>query len=103
MSDEELTAALAAALHEVLDPETGVNLIDLGLIYDVLWDPASHTVEVTMTLTSAACPAGDAMVEGIKRRLLQVPDVAQVEVRVTFDPPWTPGRISPAGRTQLGW
>ncbi|MCC7000345.1 MAG: metal-sulfur cluster assembly factor [Deltaproteobacteria bacterium] len=95
-------AALEAALHEVLDPETGVNLVDLGLIYRVTADPATGAVAVVMTLTTPACPAGDVMVAGVERRLGRVPGVTTVEVDIVFDPPWTPARISPAGRAQLG-
>jgi len=97
--------ALDAALHEVLDPETGVNLVDLGLIYDAQHVPAEGegVVKVTMTLTTPACPAGEVMVEGVKRRLLRVEGVHRVEVDVTFEPRWTPERITEAGRAQLGW
>ena len=101
--------ALDAALREVLDPETGVNLVDLGLIYAAEHAPAEGegegegVVRVTMTLTTPACPAGEMMVEGVKRRLLRVEGVRQVEVDLTFEPRWTPERITPAGRAELGW
>jgi metal-sulfur cluster biosynthetic enzyme len=93
---------LDAALHEVHDPETGINLVDLGLIYAAVWD-AGGVVRVTMTLTTPACPVGGMMVEGVERRLARLPGVTSVAVDVTFDPPWTPERITPAGRAGLGW
>jgi metal-sulfur cluster biosynthetic enzyme len=94
---------LLDALHEVDDPDTGVNLVDLGLIYGVDWAPGAGTASVRMTLTSPACPAGAIMVEGIERRLSRVEGVVDVRVEVTFDPPWTPDRVTEAGRAALGW
>lgn len=91
------------ALRDVLDPETGLDLIDLGLIYDVHYDPQSRVVHVLMTLTTPACPAGNVMQDGVERRLALEPGVERVEVRVTFEPRWTPDRISAEGRVQLGW
>ena len=91
------------ALRDVLDPETGLNLVDLGLIYDVTYDLDSKTVEVRMTLTTPACPAGGVMTDAVERRLLLLPAVEHVEVEVTFEPRWTPDRISQEGRAQLGW
>jgi metal-sulfur cluster biosynthetic enzyme len=101
MSNEELAATLEAALHDVLDPETGVNLVDLGLIYGVSCTQATGEVEVQMTLTTPACPAGDIMVAGVERRLGRVPGVRSVVVDLVFEPPWTPARITQAGRAQL--
>ncbi len=95
------TLELESALYEVLDPETGVNVVDLGLIYGLSRDGGA--VRVTMTLTTRACPAGAAMVEGVKRRLEQIDGVEAVDIEVTFDPTWTPDRITPEGREQLGW
>lgn len=94
---------LLDALHDVLDPETGVNLVDLGLVYDVRFDPATGAAVVVMTLTTPACPAGDVMLEGAERRLLQVPGVRSVEVQLTFEPRWTVERITEEGKRQLGW
>lgn len=91
------------ALREVLDPETGVNLLDMGLIYAVAWDPPAARLAVTMTLTTAACPAGESMIQGVERRLRQLSGVADVSVEVTFDPKWTPEKITADGRAQLGW
>ena len=104
MNDNEIARlALIDALHDVLDPETGVNLMDLGLIYAVEFAPADGLASVTMTLTTPACPAGDVMLEGVERRLAQVPGVKCVNVRLTFEPKWTPERITPDGKLQLGW
>ncbi|OQY65742.1 MAG: hypothetical protein B6D46_13640 [Polyangiaceae bacterium UTPRO1] len=91
------------SLYDVYDPETGLNLIDLGLIYDVEWSPENGEVKVTMTFTTPACPAGGVMISGVERRVSTISGVEQVTVDVTFEPPWTPEKITPEGRRQLGW
>jgi metal-sulfur cluster biosynthetic enzyme/nitrite reductase/ring-hydroxylating ferredoxin subunit len=94
-------------LKEVKDPELFVNIVDLGLIYGVTIgtaadDAAKHDVSVDMTMTSPACPAGPQLIADTKRALAQRPDVANVEVRIVMDPPWTPDRMTEAARDQLG-
>ena len=93
---------LTNALYDVLDPETGLNLVDLGLIYEVSYSAESCKARVLMTFTTPACPAGDVMSEGVERRLLQESGVEAVDVDITFSPAWTPERISAEGRAQLG-
>lgn len=102
MIHELIKDAALDALHEVDDPETGLSVVDLGLIYDVTVDPNDH-VCVQMTLTSRACPAGEMIRQGVERRLQMVPGVKEVCVEITFEPPWNPTRISAEGRAQLGW
>jgi metal-sulfur cluster biosynthetic enzyme len=102
MTEDMKRLQLTNALYDVLDPETGLNLVDLGLIYDVAFSAESGKALVTMTFTTPACPAGDVMTEGVQRRLLQEPGVEDVDVDVTFSPAWTPERITPEGRAQLG-
>lgn len=103
MTPELVTQELEAALHEVYDPETGINLVDLGLIYGVKWAEDSGEAEVRMTFTTPACPAGDVMTDGVERRLSLVPGVRTVRVELSFEPAWTPDRISVEGRRALGW
>ena len=91
------------ALRNVYDPETCLSVVDLGLIYAVAVRPESGAVEVSMTFTTPACPAGGAMVEGVERAIRALPGASKVDVQVTFEPHWTPERISPDGRAQLGW
>lgn len=91
---------LVAALREVEDPETGLNIVDLGLVYETVLAPDGEA-RVLMTFTTPFCPAGDVLLEGVERRLGRVPGVAAVSVEVTFEPPWTPERISAAGRSFL--
>lgn len=103
MTPELITQELESALHEVYDPETGLNLVDLGLIYGVRFEPGTGEAQVQMTFTTPACPAGDVMTDGVERRLSMVPGVKTVSVDVTFEPAWTPERITEEGKRQLGW
>jgi len=94
-------------LKGVIDPELFVNIVDLGLIYDVsiatgTTDASKHAVSINMTMTSPACPAGPQLIADTKRTLGQRPDVDSVEVRIVMDPPWTPDRMTEAARDQLG-
>ena len=84
---------VTAALQNVLDPELGMSVVDLGLIYGV--DVDGGHVRVTMTLTAPGCPIHDAMSESVRRAVLDIPGATDVEVTITFDPPWTPDRIIP--------
>ena len=79
------------ALQNVLDPELGMSVIDLGLIYGVEVDDGH--VRVTMTLTAPGCPIHDSMTEWVRRAVKEIPGITEVEVDITFDPPWTPDRI----------
>ena len=83
------------ALRGVLDPELGMSVVELGLIYGV--DIAGGAVSITMTLTAPGCPVHEVMPGWIRRAVGAVPGVEGVEVRITFDPPWTPDRVSPRG------
>jgi metal-sulfur cluster biosynthetic enzyme len=103
MTPELITQELESALHEVYDPETGLNLVDLGLIYGVRFEAGTGEAQVQMTFTTPACPAGDVMTDGVERRLSMVPGVKTVSVDVTFEPAWTPERITEEGKRQLGW
>jgi metal-sulfur cluster biosynthetic enzyme len=93
------------ALKDCYDPEIPVNIVDLGLIYGVKFDPAEdekQDVTIDLTLTSQGCPAHVSIGEQIKMRLLQLPGVRNANVNVVWNPPWTPERISPDARKQLG-
>lgn len=103
MTEAELEKLVDEALHEVEDPEAGINIVDMGLVYEIACAAEKGDVSVSMTFTTPACPAGDAIVQGVERRLLRVPGVSHVEVHVVFEPPWTPRRITPEGRAALGW
>ena len=82
------------------DPEIPLNIVDLGLIYKVEVDEGNVVVE--MTLTAQGCPSHTEISRDVKMSLLSVPGVTNVDVRVVWDPPWSPHRISPEGRQKLG-
>lgn len=98
----ELAASLTDAFRRVYDPEFGVSVQDLGLIYDLTVDE-SGVIVVTMTLTSMYCPAGDVITAGIKSAAEAVPGVASARVDLVWDPVWTPELLSPSARAELGW
>src|SRR5437762_12379360 len=104
-SDPERLAALrphiVKALSTVFDPEIPVNIYELGLIYDIIVD-ASNAVGVRMTLTAPACPAAQTLPVEVKRKVAQVPGVADVKVDIVWDPPWDRDRMSDAAKLQLG-
>lgn len=79
------------ALREVFDPELGMSVVDLGLVYDVGID--GGRVRITMTLTTQGCPLHDSMTEWVRQAVGRLPGVDAVEVAITFEPAWTPERI----------
>jgi metal-sulfur cluster biosynthetic enzyme len=89
-----------AELKQVFDPEIPVNIVDLGLVYDVQVE--GSTCNVTMTLTSQACPEAKTIPDVVRRRCNTVEGIEEVHVAVVWEPPWTPQRISPEGRQILG-
>ena len=97
MSDER---ELLDALKNVIDPELMINIVDLGLIYDVARD--EEKVKVQMTLTSPACPAGPQIVHQAKMALEQVEGVTEAQIQLVMTPPWTPERMTDDARDQLG-
>ncbi|MBO21959.1 MAG: iron-sulfur cluster assembly protein [Gemmatimonadota bacterium] len=91
---------IRTALKGVKDPELGLDLVVLGLIYDIEVD-GDH-VDAVMSLTSPMCPVAGQIVEDVKTAIEAVDGVESAEVELTFDPPWTPERISPLIRASLG-
>jgi metal-sulfur cluster biosynthetic enzyme len=88
------------ALYQVIDPEIGCNIVDLGLVYDVTI--AGDTVTVRMTLTTPGCPMSETMVWGVKQALLNLPSVMNAEVELVWNPPWNPAMMSDIGRAAVG-
>jgi metal-sulfur cluster biosynthetic enzyme len=95
-----------AALRQVQDPELFVNIVDLGLVYEVRVAEVDGKpdVYVKMTMTSPACPAAPELVQDAKDVLGELvgPDAGKIEVEVTLDPPWTPDRMTEEARDELG-
>lgn len=88
------------AIKECYDPEIPINIYDLGLIYEVQAEEGK--VGIKMTLTSAGCPAAQALPAQIRSKIQELCKVDQVNVEVIWDPPWTPQMISEEGRKRLG-
>jgi metal-sulfur cluster biosynthetic enzyme len=89
------------ALHQVEDPELGMDIVELGLMYDVEVD--GPNVKILYSLTSMGCPAGPMIADGIIDVAGSVPGVENVETELTFDPPWTPDRMSDDAKFILGF
>lgn len=99
--DEALTRdRVKLALRKVKDPELGLNIIDLGLVYDIAVD--ENNIHVDMTLTSPGCPAGPQIMTDAERVLQALPGVGDVEINLVWSPFWTPERIEPRVRAYMG-
>src|SRR5690606_70054 len=93
------------ALRTVIDPEIGINIVDLGLVYGIEPDPAAPgALRVRMTLTSAACPMGASLVEEAGQALERaLAGTVPFEIELTWEPPWEPSMMSPRAKQELGW
>lgn len=99
MSSEE---DILQALRGVNDPEVGVNIVDLGLVYSTEIHGAK--VRIVMTMTTPACPMHSYLIEEVREAILsQHEEIENVSVELVWDPPWSPSMISEKGRRQLGW
>ncbi len=102
ITNNKLRCTIAlAALEQVVDPEIGLNIVDLGLIYQVDFDEENRKIFVTMTLTTQFCPMGESITSAIKRVTEHTFPGEEVLVELTFDPPWSHERISEEGKQFL--
>jgi len=92
---------IVEALHTVEDPELGMDIVELGLLYDA--EIEGPKVKVIHSLTSMGCPAGPMIQEDIHRVVAELPGVEDVEIELTWDPPWTPERMSDDAKFILGF
>ena len=97
----DLQEAVIEALKSIYDPEIPVNIYELGLIYDVAVDADGDAV-VTMTLTTPNCPVAESMPAEVEMRVLSVPGIRDAEVKLVWDPPWDPSKMSDEARLELG-
>lgn len=98
----ELTVDQARlVLRRVKDPELNLNIVDLGLIYDIRVD--GNIVRVDMSLTSPGCPSGPEIMGEAEQQLRSIPGIGDVEMNLVWSPPWTPERIEPRVRAYMGF
>ncbi len=90
-------------LKNIPDPEIGVSLWDLGLIYNIDIDNKAGSVDILMTLTTIGCPLFSLISEPVKTEVKKLPGVKMVNVDLTFDPPWSVARMSQEAKAQLGF
>ena len=98
----ELKPAILDAIRTVFDPEIPVNILELGLVYDVLVD-AAGVAGIRMTLTAPGCPAAQSLPVEVAHKVKSVSGVSDAKVDVVWDPPWTKDRMSDAAKLQLGF
>ena len=99
MPDDE---AVREALRRVEDPEAGMNIVDLGLVYGI--DATADAVHVDLTMTTAACPMADMMVDEAREAIRSItPPDTRIEVTLVWDPPWTPDKMTGVAREHFGW
>lgn len=94
------TEDIRKKLTEVLDPELFLSIVDLGLVYDIQIE--DKTAIITMTLTTIGCPLFDTIQNDINKAVLSLPDIDEVKVELTFDPPWDYSIMSESARAELG-
>ncbi len=95
------TEHISALLESVTDPDLGIGIVDLGLVYDVRIEDGE--VEVDMTLTSMGCPAGEFLYKEVESVLARAEGVKSVKVNLVWDPPWDPDRVSPEIRYMMDY
>lgn len=100
--EEELKERVLAAIKTVYDPEIPVDVYELGLIYEVTVFPVNN-VYVLMTLTSPSCPSAEAIPSEVKTKIQEIEGVNDVEVELTFDPPFSQDMMSEAAKLELGF
>jgi len=100
-TDTSLDPGLCECLRDVLDPEIGLNIVDLGLVRDAR--RAIDSITVRFTLTSRACPLGDLVMQDVRERIAtSYPEVSRVDIQLVWDPIWTPDLITDRGYELLG-
>jgi len=104
LTGEELEKEVWQTLKTCFDPEIPVNIVDLGLIYEMQVSQLSDgsRIDVKMTLTAQGCGMGGSIAADARNKLLDLPGVVEADVQVVWEPPWTPEKISPEGRALLG-
>lgn len=98
---EAIKERILMALETVIDPELGIDIVNLGLIYEVEFEQSGNTV-IKMTLTTMGCPLADILTDNIHQALAEIPEVTNVEVKLVWYPAWTTDKMSRYARIALG-
>lgn len=93
--------SMMGAIENVIDPELGIDIVNLGLVYDVELDD-DGIARVTMTLTSMGCPMGPQIVANVQQELIELPEVKEVDVNIVWSPPWSKDNMSRYAKMALG-
>ena len=100
-AEAELRARVEEALRGVIDPEIGLDVVELGLVYGV--EVQGGAVRIDLTMTTPACPLGEHIQRDAEQRVRALAGVTDAVVRLVWDPPWSPARMTDAARRLLGW
>ena len=101
MMDQDLKDLLMGSLEQVIDPELGIDIVNLGLVYDIDLNEEGIAT-VTMTLTSMGCPLAGTIVDQVKAALSVIPEVKETEVEIVWNPPWSKDKLSRYAKIALG-
>jgi len=99
--DQDMKDSMLGALENVIDPELGIDIVNLGLVYDVDLDDEG-VATVTMTLTSMGCPLGPVIVDQVNTALNELPEVKSTNVNIVWNPPWSKDKMSRYAKMALG-
>ncbi len=99
--DQDMKDSMLGALENVIDPELGIDIVNLGLVYDVELDDEG-VATVTMTLTSMGCPLGPVIVDQVNTALGELPEVNSTNVNIVWNPPWSKDKMSRYAKMALG-
>ena len=99
--DQDMKDSMFGALENVIDPELGIDIVNLGLVYDVDLDDEGLAT-VTMTLTSMGCPLGPVIVDQVNTALSELPEVKSTNVNIVWNPPWSKDKMSRYAKMALG-
>ena len=101
-ANEAMNDDILFTLNDVIDPELGISIVDLGLVYRAAWSPRG--IEVALTMTTPSCPWEEILVRKAEQALRgRFRETAKIRVELVWEPPWSPERISEQGRRKLGW
>lgn len=98
----EINQLVQNALYEVIDPELGINIIDLGLVYQI-GVLNEKDVTIVMTLTTPGCPLHDSITSGVEEAVRRIDGIESVSVQITWQPAWSPEKMSATAKEQLMW